>query len=58
MQALGHGILMAIDSEIYRWVNIVEIVREQGVVNERPWETLAFGDSWKCQAELVQRSGM
>jgi hypothetical protein len=45
MEAPGHGILVAIDSDQNGGINIVKIVREQGIVEERPWETSRLDDS-------------
>ena len=45
MEAPGHGILVVIDSDQNGGVNIVKIVREQGIVEECPWETSRLDDS-------------
>lgn len=37
--------MAAIDSNQNWWVNVVKIVGEYGIVDERPWETSGLGDS-------------
>lgn len=44
MKTLGRGISAAIGSNQDRWVNVVKIVGEYGIVDERPWDTSGLGD--------------
>ena len=41
MEALGCGVLDAIDCDRNWWGNVVEIVGEQRIILERPWGTSA-----------------
>ena len=45
IEALGHGISAAIDSNQNWRVNVVKIAGEYGIVDESPWETSELDDS-------------